>query len=265
MHAAFLTRSQLGPRLSALARLCGQGQRVVDVGCDHSLLSLALLESGHFQEALAIDIQEEPLRRAQERLDRWIATDKLPAELATRIHYQQNDGLADLSLRADDCLVIAGMGGMEIHKILGQTQPDGLAENRIVLSPQRSQTELLYALMSQGAAPEQYLMEQDGYRYLLLRVEGVPFSGEIPLRDPESIRRLYSFTCDAETLSPETRLRFLKQQKKRLRYDLQAASRFTSDAREETQRMHPARAAYLAYLSQAEVQASAQTVLKEDV
>lgn len=103
--------TNLPPRLQALADLLpDQMTRFYDVGCDHALLPLYLLQRGRADEAYAIDINADPLELAKARLRHRTAFD--------RLRFVQNDGLKGLALGEDPTILIAGLGGYEIAKIL---------------------------------------------------------------------------------------------------------------------------------------------------
>ncbi len=57
---------RLGKRLQAIHDLVDKDSVVADIGCDHGLLCIALLESGTAKKAYACDIAASPLKRAIE-------------------------------------------------------------------------------------------------------------------------------------------------------------------------------------------------------
>lgn len=83
--------------------------RVIDVGCDHGKLGVALLECGRAKECVFLDISTDSLEKAR--------------TLSTKYGYQDRstfivaDG-ADYNWQDDDLIVVAGMGGNEIVKVL---------------------------------------------------------------------------------------------------------------------------------------------------
>ena len=57
--------TELHGRLAAAFALCGSGDTVIDVGCDHGYLPLSLLEKGRFLRAVLTDVNEKPLESAR--------------------------------------------------------------------------------------------------------------------------------------------------------------------------------------------------------
>ncbi len=96
----------------------------MDVGADHGQLSLYLSEKGH--RVLAIENKKGPF----EILSKATAFDK-------NIKVSLSDGISAYE-EGIDCLVILGMGGQTIHKILSR-HPDTVRKFKtIIIEPQSS-------------------------------------------------------------------------------------------------------------------------------
>ena len=54
---------QLSLRLSAIADLVTEGNRLVDVGCDHGYLPVYLIQQKKIPSAIAMDVRKGPLSR----------------------------------------------------------------------------------------------------------------------------------------------------------------------------------------------------------
>ena len=59
---------QLSMRLRMNASLVTPGNRLADVGTDHGYIPIALVEEGVIPSALAMDVNEGPLMRAEEHI-----------------------------------------------------------------------------------------------------------------------------------------------------------------------------------------------------
>ncbi len=101
---------QLSLRLSAIADMVTEGNRLVDVGCDHGYLPVYLVHTGRIQRAIAMDVREGPLSRAREHIEDY--------SLSAYIECRLSDGLEALKAGEGDTLVIAGMGGPLMEQIL---------------------------------------------------------------------------------------------------------------------------------------------------
>ena len=114
-------------RQSELAALLTRSENTADVGCDHGILSLYLLQNNLTQHLVATDISAQSLQK----------TAKLLREngLITRSECLVCDGLpAD---RNFDQVLIAGMGGNEICKILTNYFDRNSSRPTLVLQPMR--------------------------------------------------------------------------------------------------------------------------------
>ncbi len=101
---------KLNSRLNEIYKLIPDTTiRLVDVGCDHALLTKKFLQNNALAEALLIDVNEGPLEKAASNLT---DIDENRYELSL------SDGLEDWEIQENDCIVIAGMGAKEILSIL---------------------------------------------------------------------------------------------------------------------------------------------------
>ena len=117
-------RLKLDRRLSTVLSLIGEGEALCDVGTDHGKLPVAALLSGKAKSAVAIDISASSLAKAR------LLAEKENVPLRCVV----GDGLTPLRKGEADVVVIAGMGGMEIVKIL-QSAP--CVFPRYILVPHR--------------------------------------------------------------------------------------------------------------------------------
>ena len=103
---------QLSKRLRAVADFVTPQGRLADVGTDHAYVPICLMEEKKISGAIAMDIVDGPLQRAREN----IAAHHLETQIETR----KSDGLEALRPGEVDTIVIAGMGGLLICRILEQ-------------------------------------------------------------------------------------------------------------------------------------------------
>ena len=101
--------NNLSLRLSTIASLVPKGAIVCDVGTDHGFLPIFLMKSGKARSVIATDINEKPLKKAEENLK------KAKAEGIT---LRLCDGLSGIKRGDTDTVIIAGMGGEVISGIL---------------------------------------------------------------------------------------------------------------------------------------------------
>lgn len=117
-------------RLARIADLAGRGRTVADIGSDHAQVPLALVESGRFESAIAVELSAGPL--AATRLSVSAST------CARLVDVRQGDGLRPLRAGEVDAIVIAGMGASTMWDILTSDHAAGLLMDeppRFVLQP----------------------------------------------------------------------------------------------------------------------------------
>lgn len=95
-------------RLKTLADLIPARAKVIDVGADHGLLSIYLVSNKLAQKVLATDINASALNNVKKKIEGRGLNIKI--ELA--------DGLHGINLQDYDTVVISGLGGLTINKIL---------------------------------------------------------------------------------------------------------------------------------------------------
>ena len=158
-----MEEKKLPPRLQAIADWVRDGAILADVGTDHALLPLDLLRRGRIRAAIATDINEEPLRRAQ-------ANAKAREE--DRIRFFLCDGLAAVEPGEADCVVIAGLGGENIADILRRA--DWLREGVQLLLQPMSRAEVLHReLRNMGfRVLRERLAEDTGRVYPIMEAAG---------------------------------------------------------------------------------------------
>lgn len=172
-------REELSFRLQTVASLIPKSDVVVDVGSDHGKLGAWCLLSGRCQSLVATDIHEAPAKRTADYL-RLCGLGEKSRVLCT-------DGLSGVGIEEDTTVVIAGMGGLEIRKILSEyleehsVFPFGLT---FVLQPQRSFCELRTFLVEKGLSiREEAIAPERGHFYVVMKV--VPSVEKEQLTDAE--------------------------------------------------------------------------------
>ena len=100
----------------------------MDVGCDHGYLPVSLYLDGKIPGAIAMDVRKGPLSRAQEHISQY----GLDAYIETRL----SDGLEALKPGEGDTLVIAGMGGPLMERILTDGAEVRESFGKWILQPQ---------------------------------------------------------------------------------------------------------------------------------
>lgn len=131
-------------RLLSAVPFVTRGGRIVDVGTDHAYLPIHLVREGLVSSALAADINEGPIQSARANV--------AAAGLADRIDTLRTDGLHGVQDYAPDDILIFGMGGELIVRIL--TEAPWVKNERIglILQPMSRASLLRAWLLEEGFA-----------------------------------------------------------------------------------------------------------------
>ena len=184
---------KLSKRLQAVAGCIPPGLPAADIGTDHAFLPIYLAENGICPRVLAMDVREGPLSRAAEHVNNRHLEDKIEVRLS--------DGLRALSPGEAEVIIIAGMGGKLITRILENDLNLALGVQKLVLSPQSEIPETRHWLEDHGfrISREQILWEEGKYYRILEVLPGQdPYGREIyylfgrtPVREKSPVLRKY--------------------------------------------------------------------------
>lgn len=164
----------LSPRLAAVAELVSPCTVLADVGTDHARLPVFMIQRGLCARAYACDVNDGPLQRAASAI--------AEAGLADVISTVKSDGLHAVA-KDYDALVIAGMGGDLIARILYECPP--VEGARLILQPMTKpetlrrylfhhgysilreravcEGEKSYIILSVAQSPTEHFCEEDCY------------------------------------------------------------------------------------------------------
>lgn len=151
---------QLSARLTTIANMVSYGKRVCDVGCDHGFVSIYLVQKGIAPLVLAMDVGEGPLAQAAKHVEE--------AGLNDRIITRLSDGLTAYREYEAECLVIAGMGGPLMSRILSDAK--ALTFTELVLAPQSEIPQFRRFLDEHGfCIVDEDLVYEDGKYYPVMK------------------------------------------------------------------------------------------------
>ena len=155
---------ELSIRLKTVAEAVTKGNRVADVGTDHGYVPIYLVKNDLSPAGIAMDVNKGPLEKAQEH----IREEKLGGKIATRL----GNGLAPLEPGETDTVIIAGMGGDLICKIL-KAKPEFLIEGKeFILQPQSEWFKVRRLLKEYRYQIEkEWFLKEDGKYYVIIKAE----------------------------------------------------------------------------------------------
>ena len=145
----------ISKRLLCCASMVQPGSRVADIGTDHGYLGIYLLQSGAARHVIACDLRKDPLENARRNAKLFGVDGKMELRLS--------DGLEKIRPDEVDTVVMAGMGGDLIQKILSQCpwrKREGL---QFILQPQSAGNVLRRWLCEDGFEIRREEPVQDGH------------------------------------------------------------------------------------------------------
>ena len=132
---------KISNRLKLVASFVDDNSSVIDVGCDHALLSIFLVKTKNNVKVIASDVNEGPLEGARKNIKTYNLEDKIEIKLG--------DGIKTIN-EDTDTIIISGLGGETIIDILkeGITKLNNI--NTIIISPHSAVYETRKELTSLG-------------------------------------------------------------------------------------------------------------------
>ena len=148
----------LSKRLQAVAAEIPQVSVLADIGTDHGFLVVEVIKRGLADRVIATDVSAPSLDKARRNVDE--------AGIISGVEYRLGFGTDVLKDGEAQCIVIAGMGGQQIIKILD----GGKGAKTYVLSPQSNVREVRTYLVGNGyKIVRDYTVASDGKFYVIIR------------------------------------------------------------------------------------------------
>ena len=154
---------RISERLSALAALVSQGNILADIGCDHGYLPIYLILQRRIPRAIAMDVRPGPLSRARENIGAY--------GLLDYIEVRRSDGLEALAAGEAQTVVIAGMGGPLMEKILKEGAQKLASIRELILQPQSDVGHFRRFLQELPfTVADEEMVREDGKFYPMMRL-----------------------------------------------------------------------------------------------
>lgn len=158
---------RLDNRLMACAEFVRSGKKLADIGTDHAYLPIWLVLQGKVSQAVAADVKEGPLCAAKENIDKY----GVSKQITTRL----SDGLQEIDAAEAEDIVLAGMGGELIVRILSQAMWLKSEEKQLILQPMTGAKELRIFLREEGfCVKEEKAVSCNDKLYTIMRVVYAP-------------------------------------------------------------------------------------------
>ena len=154
---------ELSKRMQAVADLVTVGNKVADIGTDHAYIPIYLIEENKSPAVIAMDINEGPLRIAENHIKENHFQDKIEVRLS--------NGFEKLKAYEVDSAVIAGMGGALVIRILDTYRDVTDSLKEIILQPQSELAKVReYLLKERFTILEEDMVVEDGKYYPMMKV-----------------------------------------------------------------------------------------------
>ncbi|WP_029688642.1 class I SAM-dependent methyltransferase [Thermoanaerobacter sp. A7A] len=157
---------KLTERLRKIAEYIPHGSKVADIGTDHGLIPVYLIENKISTYVVASDLNKGSLSKAVKEVEK--------RNLQSLIDTRLGNGLNVLSPGEVDIVVIAGMGGISITKILDEGKNIAKTIKKFIFQPMRDSADLRKYLIENGykISDEELVKENQKYYEIIVAEHG---------------------------------------------------------------------------------------------
>lgn len=153
----------ISPRLVTVANMVSH-YKVADIGTDHGKLLVYLYQKKRLKFGIGSDINEGPADSCRQNILKYGLKDK--------IEIRVGDGLKTIKSGEVDSIVIAGMGGKLILKILEENLEIAKSVSEIILQPMTNISKLLSGLNKLNfKISDASLVEEKDKLYQIFRIQ----------------------------------------------------------------------------------------------
>ena len=144
---------KLSLRLKSLAEFINDNSNMVDIGCDHGLLDIYLIQTKKNIKIIASDVNKNALNNAKSNIKKYKLENKITTVLS--------NGLDNIDTSNIDTIVIAGMGSHTIAGILYNNLKKIKNVNRLIIQSNNDLDFLRYKVTKIGYYIEREKLVKD--------------------------------------------------------------------------------------------------------
>lgn len=165
---------ELSLRMEQVVAMVETCSAAADIGCDHGYVAIELIRRKIAGTVIAMDVRQGPLSRAQEHIEREHLTGQIQCRLS--------DGLEKLQPGEVQEIVIAGMGGPLMIRILENGRESLDRVQTLVLQPQSEIPEVRRYLHKSGwKITQEAMIKEEGKYYTVIQAKPGKETYESPL------------------------------------------------------------------------------------
>lgn len=194
---------------------------LIDVGCDHALLDIYLLQNNDKLKIVASDINKGPLDKAKENITKYSFLDKIELILS--------DGISKIN-ESIDTVVISGMGKDTILEILTNDKEKITNVEKLVISSNNKFPSLRQDICALGfIIDKEKIVYEDGKFYIIMRFikgntnysEKETYFGPYLLQNKDSLfKKYYTYLLEEKTYILNNIPKEYKEKRKNIEMEL---------------------------------------------
>lgn len=155
---------KLSPRLEKIANYIDDNSNMVDIGCDHGLLDIYLLQKKKNIKVIASDVNQNALNNAKNNIKKYKLEDRITTVLS--------NGLDSIDTNNIDTIVISGMGSHTITGILYNNLKKLKKVKRLILQSNNDLDFLRYKITKIGYyIKKEELVRDSGIMYTIIEFQ----------------------------------------------------------------------------------------------
>lgn len=153
---------EVSKRINEVIHMVSPCEGVADIGTDHGYIAIGLVKEQLAKRAIAMDVNKGPLSKAKENVALY--------GLNSQIDLRLSDGLDKLKDEECNTIVIAGMGGELIIKILKEGSHALQTPKELILQPQSEIYKVREYLHQIGyKIVSESMLKEDGKFYTIIK------------------------------------------------------------------------------------------------
>ena len=170
---------KLTNRLNAVVSLVSQ-RKVADIGCDHGKTAIKLILDKISDFVIASDVNKGPAEACRKNVAKYGLTEQ--------IEVRCGNGISVLKPEEADCIIIAGMGGELISKIIDDNIEVAKLAKEIIMQPMTSEESLREYLTENGFCITDEVLAKEGEKIYVI-IKAVTGKGTDKYYFPELLGR----------------------------------------------------------------------------